>query len=131
MDSLVSQLESQQELGHLLVLEGQPLPQVRVAVAVKFSSSPCADQLAAWLRPGQLEASGLALSEQRLAIQVQLVVSALQHPVRSELAAWVPLAEQAASFPFLTPVLRVWVQQVPLEALAKRELVASAQPQVD
>jgi len=55
MDSLVSQLESQQELGHPLVLEGQPLPQVPVAVAVKFSSSPCADQLAAWLRPGQLE----------------------------------------------------------------------------
>jgi hypothetical protein len=47
------------------------------------------------------------------------------------LKAWVLLAGQAASFPSLTPVLRVWVQQVPQEALAKRELVASAQPQVD
>jgi hypothetical protein len=56
MDSLVSQLESQQELGHLLVLEGQLPPQLLAEVVKKFSSFLFLDQPAAWLRPGQLEA---------------------------------------------------------------------------
>jgi hypothetical protein len=55
MDSLVSQLESQQELGHLLVLEGQLPPQLLAEVVKKFSSFLFLNQPAAWQEPELLE----------------------------------------------------------------------------
>ena len=56
MDSLVSQLESRQELGRPLASEEQLPPQLLAEVVKKFSSFLFLDQPAASLRPGQLEA---------------------------------------------------------------------------